>query len=336
VLGRVALWVSIFALLTAPVLWLGLRDNNRSPQSTPEASDAVAVQRSDGPQPSDYVDIHEVPLASPDPPAGPNASIGSFRQDCGTNANGLHNPDNYIAVPGQLSGAHHVHDYLGNQSVNYLTTNESLAASKDTSCRYGDQSTYFWPVVRDATKVGADEGQVGGGKDGNHGRILPMVDVRIEFRGNPQSNVVAMPRFLRLWTGNATAVSSNLQFARSQWTCAGFENRITTEYPLCPNGAVKRIIEYPSCWNGKDLSSNDLRSHTAFPGKDGGCPAGTRAIPKIVIIVTYSVPPGRNFVLDAFPGEHHSPLTDHAAFENVMPDGLMSFIVDCINSDRNC
>jgi hypothetical protein len=327
--------VVIFALLTAPVLWWSFRDN-RSPEPRPAAADAVALHYDDGPQKGDYVDIRDVPPSNPNPPAGPNASTGSFRHDCGRNANGNYTPDNFIMVPGQVNGAHHMNDYLGNQSVDYLTTNESLAASKDTSCRYGDQSSYFWPVLRNITKVGADEGRVGGGKDGNHGSILSIADARMEFRGNFRSDVLAMPRFLRLWTGNAKAVSSSLKYARSQWTCAGFENRITTEYPLCPSGAVQRIIEYPSCWNGKDLSSNDARSHTAFPGKDGGCPNGTRAIPKLVITLTYSVPPGRSFVLDAYPGEHHNPLTDHAGFENVMPDSLMAFIVDCINGGRNC
>ena len=192
--------------------------------------------------------------------------------------------------------------------TSWRTTDESLAASKDTSCRYGDQSSYFWPVLRDITKTGTDNGQVGGGKDGNHGKILSIADARVQFLGNPQSKVVAMPRYLRLFTGNAKAISSNLKFARSQWGCTGFKDRYTTKYPLCPDGAMQRIIEYPSCWNGKDLKTNDARSHTAFPGPDGACPAGTRAIPKLVITLTYAVPPGQTFALDAFPGEHRSPL----------------------------
>jgi len=332
------LWVVVVVLLTAPALWWGFRDDGASAPNLPDAlSAADAHKHDDGPAATDYVDIFDVPVAAPGPPAAPNASTGSYQHDCGRNENKFHNPDNFIVVPGKQSGAHHMHDYLGNQSVDWRTTDESLAASKETSCRLGDQSSYFWPVLRDITKTGEDAAQVGGGRDGNHGVILPLADVRMEFLGNSQSKVVAMPRFLRLFTGNAKAITSDLANARSQWTCAGFESRYTTKYPLCPDGAVQRVVEYPSCWNGKDTRSNDVRSHTAFPAMDGGCPAGTRAIPKLVITLTYSaIPPGRTYALDAFPGEHRSPQTDHAGFANVMPEDLMALIVDCVNDGRAC
>jgi Domain of unknown function (DUF1996) len=333
-LRRTVSWVVALALVAAPALWLGLRGNGPLPAGLP-AAEAAAHQNNDAPAASDYINILDVPAENQNPPVGPNASTGSYRHDCGRNENEFHNADNFVVVPGRESGAHHMHDYLGNVS-DWRTTDESLAASKNTSCRAGDQSTYFWPVLRDITKVGADAGQVGGGKDGNDGLILPIAEARVDFLGNAQSKVVAMPRFLHLYTGNAKAVTSNLKFARSQWGCAGFTNRWTPKYPLCPNGAVQRVFEYPSCWNGKDLQSNDLRSHVAFPGTDGACPAGTRAIPKLVITVTQFVPPGRSFATDAFPGEHHSPFTSHASFANVMSDDLMALIVDCINDGRQC
>jgi hypothetical protein len=335
---RTVVWVVILALVTASGLWWSLRGNGSAEsglRDAPVAADAAAVKHADAPAASDYVNILDVPPGNQNPPAAPNASTGSYQHDCGRNENGLHNPDNFVVVPGKQSGAHHMHDYLGNVS-DWRTTDESLAASKDTSCRLGDQSTYYWPVLRDITKVGADADQVGGGKDGNHGRILPIADAKIDFLGNAQSKVVAMPRFLHLYIGNAKAVTSNLKFARSQWGCAGFTNRFTPKYPLCPNGAVQRVLEFPSCWNGKDLQTNDLRSHVAFPGTDGGCPEGTRAIPKLVITVTQFVPPGRSYAIDAFPGEHRSPFTSHAAVANVMPEDLMALIVDCINDGRAC
>ncbi|MFG2042312.1 DUF1996 domain-containing protein [Dactylosporangium sp. NPDC048998] len=329
----------VLTLVTTVGLWWAFRDDRPPASGLPDTAAAAdaAHKHNDAPAASDYINILDVPPGTQNPPAGPNASTGSYRHDCGRNENGFYNPDNFIVVPGKQSGAHHMHDYLGNQSVDWRTTDQSLAASTATSCRLADQSSYFWPVLRDITKVGADSEQVGGGKDGNIGRILPLADVRMEFLGNAQSKVVAMPRFLRLWKGNAKAITSNLQYALAQWTCAGFKDRFTMKYPLCPDGAVQRVIEFPSCWNGKDLNSNDTRSHTAYPDKNGACPAGTRAIPKLVITLTYSaVPPGRAFALDAFPGEHHRPETDHAGFDNVMADDLMALIVDCVNDGRAC
>ena len=52
--------------------------------------------------------------------------------------------------------------------------------------------------------------------------------------------------------------------------------------------------------------------------------------------LTYTVPAGRSFALDTFPEQLHNPLTDHADFENVMPDALMASVVDCINRGRRC
>ncbi|MGM1063019.1 DUF1996 domain-containing protein [Saccharothrix sp. Mg75] len=75
------------------------------------------------------------------------ASRGTFTVNCGRNENGHFNSDNFIAQPGVAHGAQHLHDYVGNLSTNAESTNQSLVAA-GTTCRNGDKSTYFWPVVR--------------------------------------------------------------------------------------------------------------------------------------------------------------------------------------------
>ncbi|GAA3131312.1 hypothetical protein GCM10020001_061820 [Nonomuraea salmonea] len=52
--------------------------------------------------------------------------------------------------------------------------------------------------------------------------------------------------------------------------------------------------------------------------------------------LTYAVPQGPSFALDAFPEQKHNPVTDHADFVNVMPDRLMQNVVNCINQGRRC
>ena len=80
------------------------------------------------------------------PRPGRNASRGTFTSQCGRNADGAHrNSDNFITSPGVSNAAHHTHDYVGNLSTDGNSTNESLAAA-GTTCRFGDKSTYFWPV----------------------------------------------------------------------------------------------------------------------------------------------------------------------------------------------
>jgi hypothetical protein len=54
------------------------------------------------------------------------------------------------------------------------------------------------------------------------------------------------------------------------------------------------------------------------------------------MVLAYDVPARSSISLDAFPEQKHNPLTDHADFANVMPDGLMRLAVDCINTGRDC
>ncbi|MDJ1132403.1 DUF1996 domain-containing protein [Streptomyces iconiensis] len=120
------------------------------------------VQRPQGPVPEDFVDITTVEPNVQEPAPGEDASTGTFTTRCGRNGEGHYNSDNVIAAPGVSNGAHHTHDYVGNLSTNAFSTNESLAAA-DSTCRDGDLSTYYWPVLRSL------DGHEDQGRDGNEG-----------------------------------------------------------------------------------------------------------------------------------------------------------------------
>jgi hypothetical protein len=94
-----------------------------------------------------YVPIGKVTpnVVTPKPRRG--AATGTFTVDCGTNGNGKFSPDNPVAQPGIRNGAEHVHDFVGNQAITADTPDEALAVA-GTTCRNGDRSSYFWPVVR--------------------------------------------------------------------------------------------------------------------------------------------------------------------------------------------
>jgi hypothetical protein len=285
--------------------------------------------------PEDYVAIADAPAVAPAPRTAPGGSRGSFTSHCGRNTNGHRNSDNFITSPGVSNGAHHTHDYVGNLSTDGNSTNESLAAA-GTTCRFGDRSTYFWPVLRDIRTAGDDAGAPGGGADGNMGTILTPTSVSLQFRGNAQAKVTAMPRFLRVITGDAKAVTNgpNAPNARAHWTCSGTQQKASsTQYPLCPAGQfVQRINDFPGCWNGTDLDSATHRTHTAFADPTtGACPAGFKAIPQLRITLSYRVPPGASFALDTFPEQLRKAVTDHNDFVDVMPDQLMRVVVTCIN-----
>ncbi|MFJ8145441.1 DUF1996 domain-containing protein [Streptomyces sp. NPDC096048] len=305
-----------------------------------------------GPFADDFVDINDVQPNSRDlenglAANGEDGSTGSFTTDCGVNENNLFNSDNLIVAPGVDNGAHHTHDYVGNQDNDAFSSDEDLAGA-ETSCQnQGDKSTYYWPVLRlqDGTQE-FDAGDLGGGAEGNVGKILKAAQAEIKFVGNKRSDVVAMPRFLRIITGDAKAFTNGVANANSSFSCTGFEDRqVTDKYVLCPEGSqVVRTSNFQSCWDGQNIDSANHRDHVAFVQQDGSCPNGFQAIPQLQVRLVYDVPTPtvengqvRNpYAVDGFPEQLHKPITDHNDFINVMDDDLMNEVVDCINSGEDC
>ncbi|RQX19248.1 hypothetical protein DDE19_04660, partial [Micromonospora ureilytica] len=177
---------------------------------------------------------------------------------------------------------------------------------------------------------------------GNTGGIVRPAQVLIEYRGNPTSKVVSMPKFLRALTGDAKPTSRGPANARATWTCSGFADRLSDKYPICPAGSqVQRVQDFPGCWDGKNIDSDNHRNHVAFADKaTGACPQGFQAIPQLRITVAYDI--ARNvqvkgqYALDSFPEENHNPFSDHNDFVNVNSAQTMQRIVTCINKGKNC
>ncbi|MFD9356074.1 DUF1996 domain-containing protein [Streptomyces sp. NPDC060031] len=291
-----------------------------------------------GPARSDFVAIGSVKPNVRTPARRAGASTGSFAVQCGRNENRHLNPDNVIVAPGVGNGAHHMHDYVGNKTADAFSTNNSLAAS-GTTCTNGDQSTYYWPVLRLRDgRAEKDAKAPGGGQDANVGTILRPKEVTIEFKGSAVSRVAAMPRFLRIITGDAKALTNGTANANASWSCTGFENRqLKDKYPICPKGSdVVRTFNFQNCWDGKNADSANHRTHVAFAARDGSCPKGFKAIPQLVQRITYGVSPGARIAVDSFPEQLHKPVTDHGDFINVMSDRLMADAVRCINGGRAC
>ncbi|MGH3900531.1 MAG: DUF1996 domain-containing protein [Pseudonocardiaceae bacterium] len=313
----------------------------RDAQRKAAAQDAVAVEfpgreRAGGPARRDFVRIEQVRPNVEDVQPRRDASTGTFTSSCGTNAEGHRNSDNFMVAPGKRNGAQHVHDYVGNLSTNAFSTDESLHAA-GTTCDNDDQSTYFWPVLRDTSQRGDDSLIDGGGLDGNLGEILRPATAQLQFRGNPTTKVTPMPDDLTMIMGDAKAVTNGDDDARAAWTCTGFENRTTTKYPLCPQDSqLVRILDFPSCWDGNNLDSANHRDHVTFPRRDGSCSRGRVAIPQLRMTLAYDQPASGRLALDSFPDQRHNPATDHADFMAIMPEALLQQMANCINNGETC
>ncbi|KUM82221.1 DUF1996 domain-containing protein [Streptomyces curacoi] len=309
-------------------------------------------QAGNGPVADDFINIEDVQPGSRNLPNGLAAngdtgSTGSFTTQCGVNENNVFNTDNLIVAPGVDNGAHHTHDYVGNQDNDAFSSDEDLA-NADTSCQnQADKSTYYWPVLR--LQDGTDEfdaNQAGGGAEGNVGKILKASQAEIKFVGSRQGDVVAMPKFLRIITGDAKAFTNGLANANTSFSCTGFEDRqVTDKYVICPEGSsVVRTSNFQSCWDGQNIDSANHRTHVAFVQADGTCPNGFQAIPQLQVRLVYDVPAPtiengqvqNPYAVDGFPEQLHKPITDHNDFINVMDENLMNQVVQCINSGQDC
>ncbi|MFI6014168.1 DUF1996 domain-containing protein [Streptomyces sp. NPDC051243] len=305
-------------------------------------------QAGNGPVAADFTDITAVQPNVTAPAVQQGASRGTFATSCGVNENGLFNSDNVIVAPGVSNGAHHFHDYIGNQSNDAFASDEDLANAATTCVDQGDKSTYYWPVLRlqNGTQE-QDANKPGGGIEGNAGEIVTPKDVTLTFVGNPRGKVTEMPRLLRIITGDAKAFVNGTANANASWSCTGFEDRqLKDKYPLCPQGSdVVRTFKFQSCWDGQNIDSANHRTHVAFAAADGSCPNGFTAIPQLVQRIVYDVDApslqdgGRTtplFAVDSFPEQLHKPVTDHGDFINVFDEDLMGQMVDCINEGRSC
>ncbi|MGC5561291.1 DUF1996 domain-containing protein [Streptomyces sp. FR-108] len=305
-------------------------------------------QAGNGPVAADFVDISTVKPNVSKPAAQGNASKGSFVTKCGVNENGLFNSDNVIVAPGVSNGAHHFHDYVGNQSNDAFASDEDLANAQTSCENQGDKSSYFWPVLR--LQNGDDEKDAaspGGGIEGNAGQIIRPKAATMSFEGSPRGDVTAMPKLLRIITGDAKAFVNGPTNANASWSCTGFEDRqLKDKYPLCPQGSdVVRTFRFQSCWDGRNIDSANHRTHVAFATADGSCANDFKAIPQLVQRIVYDVDApsvadgGKSkpfFAVDSFPEQLHKPVTDHGDFINVFDEALMKEMVDCINEGRKC
>ncbi|EFL29694.1 membrane protein [Streptomyces viridochromogenes DSM 40736] len=305
-------------------------------------------QAGNGPVAADFAPITSVQPGAGSPRQGKQASRGTFTTDCGVNENGLFNSDNIIAAPGVTNGAHHFHDYVGNQANNAFASDQDLTNAGTSCADEGDKSSYYWPVLR--LQNGSreqDAEKPGGGIEGNAGEIVTPEQVTLNFEGNPRGKVTAMPRLLRIITGDAKSFVNGPANANASWSCTGFEDRqLKDKYPLCPQGSdVVRTFRFQSCWDGRNIDSANHRTHMAFADAAGNCPSGFRPVPQLVQRIVYDVDApslddgGRTtplFAVDSFPEQLHKPVTDHGDFINVFDEGLMREMVDCINDGRKC
>ena len=160
-------------------------------------------------------------------------------------------PDDPIVFPG-LPGASHMHSFFGATSTNAHTNLNSLQSGR-SNCNPGvDLSSYWVPTLYNAANQ----------------PVEPNI-VTFYYLGEGIANpgaIQSMPLGMRIVAGNAKATAPDATTI-SRWSCLhGPSNLVGKDFVSCPAGTqLESYLDFPQCWNGRDLDSADHKSHMAYP-----------------------------------------------------------------------
>lgn len=207
----------------------------------------------------------------------PGETSGAFRTRCDMSH---FNRDDSLVYPGQVGRAH-LHMYFGNTGSNANSTPESIRTSGNSTCRGGiaNRSTYWVPAVIDTAS----------------GDVVRMAYADVYYKtgylGVRNEDVKPLPQGLRMIAGDMTRSTAPPEETFFRFACGG---RHGSSMPTgCTSGTVEISISFPQCWDGRNLSAPDQKSHMAYASK--GCPASHPvALPEIAYIMHFEIPAGSN------------------------------------------
>ncbi|MEV6036804.1 DUF1996 domain-containing protein [Nonomuraea sp. NPDC052116] len=229
-------------------------------------------------------------------------------------------PDDPIVFPG-LPGASHMHSFFGSRVTNAYTQLSDLQNGA-TNCNPAvDKSSYWVPTLyRDGAPV--------------EPAIVTFYYLGEGVRDDIIATTQPLPLGLRIVAGNAKATGPDGS-SNARWSClhAG-QVPPSKDFVNCPSGTMlESYLDFPQCWNGRDLDSADHKSHMAYPVA-GACP-GTHPVPvpKLRQVIRYPVSGDPSHFRLASGGG----FTMHGDFFNAWPAAEMERRVrDCIRPIVKC
>ncbi|RDB26225.1 hypothetical protein Hypma_006280 [Hypsizygus marmoreus] len=181
-----------------------------------------------------------------------------------------------IVNPGKVSG--HVHSVLGGSNFRMNTNTADLRKSECTSVPIPqDKSNYWFPHLYFQWSNG-DFSSLSGGA---------VICKDASYLCDKPGTTTAFPDDFRMLSGDPTLRTYDPNsFAQQAITflCLDF-NGVTTKHnslptKACPSG-IRAQVNFPSCWDGKNLDSPDHKSHVAF--LSGGPDSGSCSDPKFPV-----------------------------------------------------
>jgi hypothetical protein len=249
---------------------------------------------------------------SPLAQAEPAAEIGEFVAFCDFSHRAMDDP---IVFPG-LPGASHNHDFFGSVVADAAVTLEAMLAGDTTCDPVGDRSSYWVPTLYDGD---------GNPVDVEHGTFYYLVHI------DEPATLQPYPLGLKVIAGNGGATKPS-EAAHIKWSCLGSAVSSTTGIVQCPAGSrLELLLNFPDCWNGVDLDSDDHKSHMAY-SVDKKCPASHPvAVPALQYKLRYASEGGADFTLSSGPG-----YTFHGDFFNAWEPAALANRLNCLHNLVKC
>lgn len=241
--------------------------------------------------------------------------------------------DDPIVFPGE-TGAAHLHMFFGNTLTDANSTYESLASSGEGTCQGGplNRSAYWIPTLHDG------DGLV----------RVPQYSL-IYYKSGPLhgQDIQEFPEGLRMVAGNARATNVSENDTKFSWYCGSpvTQGRSNSGdlIPNCqPGQFVSLQLDFPNCWDGRNLDSEDHISHMAY-SVGRACPASH---PVPVPQITYNMHwnnsdtnTGDWYLSSDHQGDQNLPggTTTHADWFGAWhPEILETFVNECNNANHDC
>jgi hypothetical protein len=213
-------------------------------------------------------------------PASANATTlqGKFLQNCPNSGVAKIDP---IVNPGVLDGgADHIHTFHGGTPSPSATAPVLLGGP--TTCFIQDNHTLYWMSAIIAT----DGSTVGAGSMSSY-----YCACWLNTAALPGGKIQPPPFGLSMIAGDSKSTTTQ-SATIIHFSCdAPGQSPVTTIPKTCPAGVgIVADINYPNCWNGRDLDSPDHKSHVAYNRTKfdasgnplgQGCPDGWVGIPQV-------------------------------------------------------
>jgi hypothetical protein len=218
--------------------------------------------------------------------------------------------DPIVAFNQPVSG--HMHDFMGNRSVNFNSTFASASGSSTTCELSGDRAGYWTPSLV-----------------APNGTFVTVRRALVYYRNVPvkYGTTTPFPPDFRMVAGGVGVGPPH-----AGWSCDQDASNMQATPVSCGSKLMVLHVRFPSCWDGRNIDSPDHRSHVRY-ATGSSCPSSHPVkIPEIFLHVRYDRgASGSGYRLS------DGTVSPHADFWNTwVQSTLVQKVNECLRAGRNC